>query len=31
MFNFECASFSDLAFAASWLGEDILAVVTGND
>lgn len=30
VFNFESASFGDLALAASGLGEDILAVVAGN-
>ena len=31
MFDFECAAFGDLALAAGGLGEDILAVVAGDD
>ena len=30
MFDFECTSFSNFTFSSSWLGEDILTVVTGD-
>ena len=31
VFNFKSASFGDLAFASSGLGEDILAVIAGDN
>ena len=31
MLDFECASLCDFALSSGWLGQDILAVVAGND